>query len=327
MDVWLFIHDDVDGICAGALSLAANPDARIFFTHPEGLLEDLRLVKDTDKVIICDISLDEERIQGTLQRFTDISNKGELIYIDHHPLPENVSKKDLPRKTIRKLGVSSSELVYTFFQSRLAPMHIRIAVYGAIGDYMDDTPLIQSLMKKWDKRSLYFEAGILVQGVEGLENDYDSKRRIVQNLANNMSPSLDEDLVKTALLYTRREENALKELKNHINIEGNVAYTIDFQLKLGKTATYITKLTKAAVSVAAENQEDIIEMSMRRNDKRVDLNKLMRSLTPKFGGSGGGHPMAAGGRIRKDTFQQFIGELDQNVTAILGGKKESEKEF
>ena len=38
---WIFTHGDVDGLCAGAIALAAYPDANVFFTHPYGLEGDL----------------------------------------------------------------------------------------------------------------------------------------------------------------------------------------------------------------------------------------------------------------------------------------------
>lgn len=50
MGVRIFTHGD--GICAGAIALAANPDAHVFFTHPFGLIEDLNVAEDQDTVIV-----------------------------------------------------------------------------------------------------------------------------------------------------------------------------------------------------------------------------------------------------------------------------------
>jgi single-stranded-DNA-specific exonuclease len=317
VDEWIFTHDDVDGICAGALALAVCPGAQVYFTTPTGLLDDLSRAKDSDKIIICDISLDESNLARTLQRLRDISSKGDLTYIDHHPLPEDVSIADMPRKTVHKVGSAASELSYLHFQLELDAFHSRLAIYGAIGDYMDDTPVIKDLIKKWDKRTIYFEAGILTQGIEYLENDYESKRRILTILAKKTPPSLDEELVNMALLYTRREQNLLKDLKTGIRVEGHIAYSCNFPLSLGKTASYIKRLSNSPVTLAADEQNDKIEISVRRRDERVDLNKIMRGLTPKFDGSGGGHPAAAGGRIRKDSLPEFLKELNREVKAIV----------
>jgi len=317
VDEWIFTHDDVDGICAGALALAVYPKAQVYFTTPVGLFEDLSRARNTDKIIICDISLDESNLDATLQRLRDVSSKGDLTYIDHHPLPEKISIADMPRRTVHKVGSAASELSYLHFQLKLDAFYSRLAIYGAIGDYMDDTQVIQDLIKKWDKRTIYFEAGILTQGIEYLENDYESKRRILTNLAKKTPPSLDEELVNMALLYTRREENLLKDLKSKIHVEGHVAYSCNFPLSLGKTASYIKKLTDLPVTLAADDQNEIIEISMRRRDERVDLNKMLRKLTAKFAGSGGGHPAAAGGRIRKDSLPEFVKELNREVESLL----------
>jgi single-stranded-DNA-specific exonuclease len=314
---WIFTHDDVDGICAGALALAVYPEAQVYFTTPIGLLKDLRRARDTDKIIICDISIDESNLDRTLQRLRDISSKGDLIYIDHHPLPEKMSIADMPRKTVHKVGSAASELSYLHFQSKLDAFYSRLAIYGAIGDYMDDTPVIQDLIKKWDKRTIYFEAGILTQGIEYVENDYESKRRILTALAKKTPPSLDEELVNMALLYTRREETLLKDLKPKIRVEENVAYSCNFPLSLGKTASYIKRLSNSPVTLAADDQNETVEISMRRRNERVDLNKILRRLTQKFDGSGGGHPAAAGGRIRKGSLPEFLKELNREVKAVI----------
>ena len=80
MTRWIFTHSDCDGICAGAIALAANPDARVFFTHPYGLLEDLENVREGDVVIICDIALSEDKLQAILEKFSLI-NELSLIHI------------------------------------------------------------------------------------------------------------------------------------------------------------------------------------------------------------------------------------------------------
>ncbi|MEM1674319.1 MAG: DHH family phosphoesterase [Candidatus Bathyarchaeia archaeon] len=142
MAVWVFTHSDGDGVCAGALALAANPDARIFFTHPYGLLGDLGAVRSGDRVITCDVALPEDVLPAILERFSAISGDGELIYIDHHPLPENLRAEDIPGKVIHSVGSSASELAYMVFGGVMG----RVAIYGAIADYLDDIPVIGRLL-------------------------------------------------------------------------------------------------------------------------------------------------------------------------------------
>ena len=63
------------------------------------------------------------------------------------------------------LKPAASELTYRLFEDRLDRDMRRIAIYGAIGDFCDNTPHVKSWVKDWDKRSLYFQAGTLTQAI------------------------------------------------------------------------------------------------------------------------------------------------------------------
>jgi len=55
-----------------------------------------------------------------------------------------------------------------------------------------------------------------------LKGDYDFKRDIVSNLAENTPPSFNDELIRLALENTQREEEMLQELKRYIHIVGEV---------------------------------------------------------------------------------------------------------
>ena len=57
----------------------------------------------------------------------------------------------------------------------------------------------------------------------------------------------------------------------------------------------------------------MIDMSLRTHSQEIDLNRILRRITVKIGGSGGGHPNAAGARIPKENFKDFLRELDRNL--------------
>jgi RecJ-like exonuclease len=158
MGTWIFTHGDTDGICSGAIALAANSRAQVFFTHPYGLAEDLNAARDDDMVIICDIALPETHSAQILQRFSSIADKGDLTYIDHHPLPEAVSKDSMPGRIVHSTDPSTSELAFSLLHPQLDRLQVRVAIFGAIGDNQDDTPPVQKLLKKRDKRTLTSKA-------------------------------------------------------------------------------------------------------------------------------------------------------------------------
>lgn len=310
MATWIFTHGDGDGLCAGALTLAAYPHANLFFTHPYGLLEDLENAKEGDNVIICDVALPEPKLSALLEAFSEFNKCGEITYIDHHPLPKGLTKKVFPGKILHNIHCSTSELAYKFLGEKLSRLLNRVAIFGAVADYMDNTPLIRRFLCNWDKRTIYFEVGVLIQGIEGMRRDYNFKRSIVYHLAAGNLPSAKTKLVDAAVENTIREENIVRSLNEHVTVKGEVAYTIDVPFSLGKTAIYARALTNKTVGVAGEKRGEVIDMSLRTCRKDIDLNRILRYIALKFGGSGGGHPLAAGARIPEKHFLDFIEELN-----------------
>ncbi|MCJ7633858.1 DHHA1 domain-containing protein [Candidatus Bathyarchaeota archaeon] len=317
MRTWIFAHGDSDGICSGAIALATNLNAKVFFTNPYGLVEDLNSAEEDDEIIICDIALSEDRLDKTLHKFSSIAERGSLTYIDHHPLPEAISKDDMPGRIVHSLDSSTSELAYSLYQSELNPLLARVAIFGAIGDYQDNTPTIRNLLKRMDKRTLYFESGILVQGIDGQKRNYELKRKIISNLAHNTPPSAEDHLVELAVEQTRLEESAIREIVTQTQVKGKIAYLSNFPFSQGKTAIYAMGLTDALVGIACEDWKDTIDMSLRTFNPEIDLNDLLRRIVPKLGGSGGGHKGAAGARIPKRKFKIFLDELNKHLIQEL----------
>lgn len=316
MTVWIFTHGDGDGICASSLALAANPSARLFFTHPYGLLEDLEQTENGDTVIICDIALSQAHLGNLIDKFAEIEDEGFIYYFDHHPLPEDFNVEDIPGNIYHQTGSSASEIVYTFFKDKIDVLQSRAAIYGAISDYMDNTPTVLSLLKMWDKRAIYLETGILVQSLPLLKREYDFKRDVVKDLSSGKPPSSNERLVKLAIQQARKEEEAIKNIRGEIEVTGKVAYVLDFSFPLGKAAIYARALTGTLVGVAGETRGKIIDMSIRAVGEFIDLNMILRKVAPKLGGSGGGHPLAAGARIPKENFYKLISKINESIEEI-----------
>jgi len=135
----------------------------------------------------------------------------------------------------------------------------------------------------------------------------------VANLANNLPPSFDRRLVELAIQNTHLEEIAIRELKDRAKVLGEVAYVLNFPFSLGKSATYVRGLTGALVGVAGEERKGMIDMSLRARNDKIDLNRMLRRITRRIGGSGGGHPNAAGARIPKEKFGEFLRELNAEL--------------
>ncbi len=317
LDTWIITHRDADGICSAAITLAARPNARIYFSHPIGLYRDLEKPKKGDEVFIFDISLAEDTLHKTFPRLADLSKQGSVTYIDHHPLPPNVTREMIPCITRHSTEFCATELAYREFREIIPSDMSRVAIYGAIGDYKEKTTLMQQLIEDWDKSALYYETGTLLEGLEIDRKDYDFMRRIALLLSKNMPPSSDNELVSRARQQAQLEEEQRKNVTEQVKTIGNIAYVIDVPGSIGTAALYARVTEKALIGVAGATKHEIVDLSLRSKNPKINLNILLRSECRKFGGVGGGHPQAAGARIPIDQLIAFLKSLDLTTTAFL----------
>jgi RecJ-like exonuclease len=81
-----------------------------------------------------------------------------------------------------------------------------------------------------------------------------------------------------------------------------------------------------AVLVLARKSEGDLKISSRGTEQLVmsgvNLGKIMQELTWKYGGTGGGHDIAAGGSVPADREREFLEELDREITSALEARDE-----
>lgn len=307
----ILTHGDSDGICSGAIAKTAYPDAYVYFTSPVNLLDKLSLIEDVETLIICDIALDERHCSRLYPLLNEFAEKCNLYYIDHHPLPNNYGKEDW---FYHDIEACSSELTYRLFEDRLNRDMRRVAIYGAIGDFCDNTPHVKSWVKDWDKRNLYFQAGTLIQAIFHKGKDYEFKRNLLDPLSKDIIPSNIPDLLDFAREAAINEEKIRLFVKENVRALRNSAYIVNTNNSISKAAIYAASYGQREVGIAAEYRErkGAYDLSIRsRGD--VDVNCLLRSITPKFGGSGGGHPLAAGARIPENFLDAFLRAFDTEL--------------
>ena len=318
----LLVHGDSDGVVSGSLALHAfkkkgYDDIRIVFTHPAGLASDLAEFADPgDTVFIADIALSEAHLGEIEALFREYSTRGELIYIDHHPEPLGLRPGDLRGIIVHDLSASASELTYKFFREQLGWEYSRVALYGAIGDYLDTTPWVINTLKDWDKRTIYFEAGVLTQGLEGSRRMYDFKRHIVYHLSENKLPSGLSELLVRALIESVNDEELRRWVSKNVKTMKSLGYVIDPPGSLGKAAIYARTYSRKPVGVAIQRHKNTYNISIRAA-KGVDLNQLLRRISPRMGGTGGGHPEAAGARIPVHKIWDFLRQLDEELSMSI----------
>ncbi len=320
----LLVHGDSDGVCSGALMYGflrrKNIEPQVYFTHPADLAKDLReFTRNGDNIFIADIALSETHLEEIVEVLRERSRYGEVIYIDHHPEPLEFKPGEIPHTVlVHDLCCSASELTFRSLEEQgFDQDYSRVALYGAIGDYVDETPWVKKVIEDWDKRAIYYEAGVLIQGLEGSRREYDFKRRVVVLLGRNDLPSNDPELLLRAVVQSRRDEELRLWVRENVQVYGEVAFVSNPHGSVGRAATYARVYGGKPVGLAYERRNNKLVMSLRAV-KGIDLNTILRRITREIGGSGGGHASAAGARIEASKFEIFLELLNRYILSYKG---------
>lgn len=307
----ILTHGDSDGICAGAIAKSAFPDSYVYFTSPVNLLEKLNDLAGLETLIICDIAIDERSCTKLFSRLRELADECRLYYIDHHPLPAQCQAVDW---LYHDTGVCASELTFRVFEDHLNQELRRVAIYGAIGDFCDNTPHVKNWLRDWDKRGLYFQAGTLIQALIQAGRNYEFKREVLDSLSKDIIPSGIPGLLELARDAALNEEKLRLPVKENVVALAHSAYIVNTSNSISKAAIYAASYGRKDVGIAAEYREKkgVYDLSIRSRGP-TDVNQVLRTLAPKFGGSGGGHPLAAGARIPGNTFENFLYAFDKRI--------------
>ena len=320
LGVKILSHGDTDGICSAALAKARFPDAEVWFTRPITLLRDLNKIELGNVVFISDIAISETHKEEIFKRMRELAQKDEVLYIDHHPLPPNTLKRDIPvTQFAHEIGTSASEITFRLFESDINPDLDRVALCGAIADYCEETEFVRDGLSKYDRRTIYMEAGLLTQALGEAAGDYHYKREVVLKLAQGDLPTEISEIVDRAIKATKREWEVWRYVKEHVVREGNIAIIYDLPSgSLGKAALYALGTTGADVGVCTRKDDDEVDVSIRRRAGiKVDLNEMLRHITARIGGSGGGHEGAAGATIPANLFDTFLDTVKKEISPVI----------
>jgi RecJ-like exonuclease len=315
----ILTHGDTDGVSSAAQFKHIYPDSSIFFTHPHGILGDLE-AQFTDsfrRLVILDIALDQMIWRELVDRLNELTDKVEIIYIDHHPPPPQFESKKLLFSYIWGRDVSTSELAYKYLYREEMNDMSRVALYGGIGDYSDETWFMKKMYNFWDKRMVYFEGGLISQALESSRRRYDIKRKLVDILSRNRLPSEYPEIVERAIKMSLEEEEMRERLKTKMIELNTLAYAIDIEGSVGRAAKYMMAMSGKPVGIAIERRRGEAIMSLRAKRRGIDLNSLLRRIAPAYGGSGGGHESAAGARVNIDMIESFLKHLDREIMRLM----------
>lgn len=304
-------HGDLDGITSGAIALLNYPGSDFYFTRPSQIHQDLyRITKDKPSLVhISDIAINTKKFDELLRALDKFPESTVIQWTDHHPMTSK-QKRELSSRVelMHEIGPCAAELVYRKFESSLPEHALRLALYGAIGDYCDNTPFAELHFDDVDKRTIYLEAGILVQALQEIDYRRESKDLVYQ-LSLGIKPSSMNDIVDLAIKATRIEHEVFRYVQSNARKIGPLGYILDMPINgyRGKSAKFSAYVTQSMIGISARSSDDEVDMSLRRRGTKLDLNKALNEILPDLeGASGGGHPAAAGANLETNLFPKFL---------------------
>ncbi len=315
-------HGDVDGITSGAIGLLAHPGADLYFTKPSQIHNDLyRVSKDRpDVVSISDIALNTAHFDDILRALSKFPPDTVIHWTDHHPMAAKYRRRLSQHVNLfHEIGPCAAELMYRKFHDRLPEHALRLALYGAIADYCDATPFAKEHFEDFDKRTLYMEAALLVQALQEIDYRRESKD-LTWELTLGIEPSAMNNIVALAMKATRVEHEVFRYVQEHARKIGPIGYVLDMPVHgyRGKSAKFAAYATNTPIGISARSSEDEIDISIRRRNSSINLNRALLNVLPKLStGQGGGHPAACGGSMSREEFPRFLQLLGEEVTSHL----------
>jgi len=308
----ILTHRDVDGVCAAAIARTSYPKAEIEFANPPDFVSMLDSLSGYDCVIILDLGIDGIQKDEAITAFRKLSTTSSIIYIDHHLRPPGLTKNSLSCKEAYRTDASTSELAWEFFKP--AASHDFIAVLGAVGDYKERTPQIQGLIERYNERKVYPEALFLEWALMVSEDSF--RRGVVEELVQCKWPYQMAIMGKEADAIVRRQRTLERYVREKSQkICEHVMLVRDPPFKAtGPAATLLTKLDNVDIGIASRMDENHVYLSLRRHeDSDINLALLINQIASKFGGMGGGHTAAAGGKIPVERFDEFLLEVGRRL--------------
>jgi RecJ-like exonuclease len=302
---------DVDGcVCAALVQRAAN--ARFLLTDYGRINERLRTASDPcDRVYVCDVGIRAAH----LDEFRRIRGFAEVIYIDHHPLDDDLSTKlgDMGVTVVHDRRDCAGVLTYNLLREALPREAGLLAAYAAVSDRLEDGPLAMDLLNRLDRDFVLLEAMLLSYALD--RASLSLKRRIVNHLARLEHPHQLGDVTRLALEQADRLAHLRTALPSRASRRGNLAYVDAAQDASGTVANLLLDVCDAAIGVGfrSDPRTQVTDLSIRGSaNLTLDLGAVTVHLATRLGGFGGGHAKASGARIPTARLMEFIDALSQH---------------
>lgn len=309
---------DVDGVASAAMIQAARGGG-FALTDYDGLMSELDAIPDgVEDFILCDLGTDPTRFGSFARTLAAISRRISVTYLDHHYLSSEA--KTMIRKSgvklIHNVNECSGSLTFRFLRKELPPDAKLLALYAAITDYMDGSPMARKMMERYDRQLVLFEATLLSLAVANRGKDREFLRTLVSELALMKNPHAISDVPRAALEQAEILHALSKLVMNEGKVMGKIAYMETDQHSTGSVAKLLLGANDVPLGAAfrAKGRGGWCEVSLRGTSAvKVHLGKAIGEIAERYGGNGGGHRVAAGCSIPEGRVMDVLEELNRRL--------------
>ncbi|HLQ06838.1 MAG TPA: DHHA1 domain-containing protein, partial [Nitrososphaerales archaeon] len=308
---------DVDGLGAASLSVAATGGELILSDYDDLVKNLSRIPDDAERVVLSDLGADSADFPEFLEQMERLASNAKVTYIDHHFMSEGAKRK------LRKAGVElvhdtkecASMLTYKKFKDKLPERARLIALFGAVTDYMDDSPMAKKMMEHSDRQFVLLEASMLSYALGEMEGKEGFPEMVVKELSKMMHPHEIPGVPQAAVKELEKVAQLGEFVKTHGTKKGRVAYMVTGQYSTGNIAKLLIGAFDVPVGVAMkEKKTGWYEVSLRGTSEcKIHLGRTVAKISASMGGSGGGHRKAAGCRIPVTKVDELIDALARKV--------------
>ena len=296
----------------------AATGGRILLTDYGDIVANLRKIPgDADRVVVTDLGADTADYADFLKEMRKLTRHAKVTYIDHHYMAES-AKRELRRagvQVVHDVNECASMLTYRVFRESLPERARLVALYGAVTDYMDDSPLGKELMERSDRHFVLAEATMLSLALGNRAEEEGFPEAIVGELAAMKYPHEMDGVMEAAVRQLALEAELETEVRASGTKMGRLAYMVTTQYSTGNVAKLLIGAFDVPVGVAMkEKSPGWYEVSLRGTSRsRVHLGTTIAKVVAPLGGSGGGHRKAAGCRVPVARAEEMLRALAKRV--------------
>jgi RecJ-like exonuclease len=308
---------DADGICSAALALAANGGTFNLTDYDEMMDELERIPVGTTNLVICDLGTDSSRFPKFRAKMVEILPSVKVTYIDHHHLTAEgrADLEGLGLRVVHDVSECASMLTYMTFKDRLPPKASYLAMFGAVTDYLDSSPLASKRMERFDRQFVLLESTLLSYAISNQGRDMKYLESLVRALSRIEMPHTIVGVSGFALKQAETMRRLESEVAEKGTVMGKLAYMETEQSSTGNVAKLLLGAFNVQVGVSYRAKAGgRAEVSLRcTSECKIHLGQTLNEIAGMHNGNGGGHARAAGCSLPEPEVIPVLKEIEARL--------------